>query len=136
MAAKRFEFAASLERDGGILAEGGTPLEQPDPWLPEHLVLVAVAQCLLASLRFYAPGATVSGRADCAGTVARRDEDGLYAFVEVEILLDVEIDPAPTVEQLPKLLDLASRGCFVGNSLTTKPRSVWRVNGQPVEAGP
>lgn len=136
MEAKRFEFAASLESDGTILAEGEAALDPPEPWLPEHLVLVAVAQCMLASLRFYAQGATVSGRAEGAGVVTRRDEDGLYAFVEVEILLDVEIDPAPTAEQLPKLLDLANRGCFIGNSLMTKPRSVWRVNGQSVEAAP
>jgi organic hydroperoxide reductase OsmC/OhrA len=129
--AKRFEYQASLAADGSILAEGGSPVELGEAWLPEHLVLVAVAQCTLASLRFYAKDAAVSGSAEIGGVVTRRDDDGRYALVEVEALLDVSIDPAPAPEDLPELLARAERGCFVGNSLTAHPRTVWRVNGEP-----
>ncbi len=134
MEAKRFEYVASLAPDGSILAEGGAPLAPEDVWLPEHLVLVAVARCTLTSLRHYARDATVSGSAEAAGVVTRRD-DGLFALVEVEVLFDVEIDPAPSRDELPRLLARAERGCFVGNSLTAYPRYVWRVNGEHAEAG-
>jgi hypothetical protein len=132
--AKRFEYAASLDASGGILAEGGSRAELEEAWLPEHLVLVAVAQCTLASLRYYAKGSIVSGSAEAAGVVSRR-EDGLYAFVEVEVLLDVAIDPPVADGELPGLLARAEHGCFIGNSLAVRPRLVWRVNGAHAEAG-
>jgi hypothetical protein len=64
--------------------------------------------------------------------VTRRDEDGRYAFVEIECGLDVELDPAPEPGALRDLLDQAEWGCFIGASLTAKPRYEWRVNGQLV----
>jgi organic hydroperoxide reductase OsmC/OhrA len=132
MRAKRFEYAASLEPGGAVLAEGGSRVELPEAWLPEHLVLVAVAQCTLASLRYYARERTVSGSAETAGVVSRRD-DGSYAFVELEVLLDVAIDPPIDAGELPAVLARAEQGCFVGNSLTARPQLVWRVNGAHVE---
>jgi organic hydroperoxide reductase OsmC/OhrA len=132
MAAKRFEYAASLEPGGAVLAEAGSRVELSEAWLPEHLVLVAVAQCSLASLRYYARESTVSGSAEAAGVVSRRD-DGSYAFVELEVLLDVELDPPVELDELPALLARAERGCFIGNSLTARPQLVWRVNGAHVE---
>jgi hypothetical protein len=74
----------------------------------------------------------VSGSASAEGVVARREDDGRYAFVEVECGLDVELDPALGGERLTELLDLAERDCFVGASLTAKPRYEWRVNGEVV----
>jgi hypothetical protein len=65
--------------------------------------------------------------------ISRRDEDGLYAFVEIELVLDVAMDPQPPLGDLGSLLARAERGCFIGNSLTVHPRSVWRVNGAHVE---
>ena len=109
MAARRFEYAASLEPGGAMLAEGGSRVELSEAWLPEHLVLVAVAQCSLASLRHYARESTVSGSAEAAGVVSRRD-DGSYAFVELEVLLDVELDPPIELDELPALLARAERG--------------------------
>lgn len=132
MRAKRFEYTASLEAGGAILAEGGSSVELDEAWLPEHLVLVAVARCTLASLRFYARERTVSGSAEAAGVVSRRD-DGTYAFVELEVLLEVALDPPVDAGELPALLARAERGCFIGNSLVVRPRLVWRVNGAHVE---
>lgn len=130
--AKRFEYVASLERDGSMRAEDGAPLVADDSWTPEHFVLVGLARCTLKSLRHYARDANVSASAQVAGVVTRRESDGLYALVEVEALFEVEIDPVP--DDLGQLLARAERGCFVGNSLTAKPRYVWRVNGELAEA--
>ena len=58
--------------------------------------------------------------------------DGRFAFVEVECGLDVRLDPEPEAERLTELLALAERDCFVGASLTEKPRYEWRVNGELV----
>lgn len=108
---------------------------EPDPdWSPEHLVLAGLARCTLKSLAFHADQRSVSsrGEAAAAGVVTKRDEDGRYAFVEIECGLDVELEPAPEGEQLTELLDLAERDCFVGASLTEQPRYEWRVNGTVV----
>ena len=131
---KRFEYRASLDREGSILADGGAPLEPWEEWTAEHLVLAGLMRCTLTSLRFHAERASVSvtGSAAADGVVTKREEDGRYALVEVECGLDVELDPAPAGAALEELLDLAERDCFIGASLTAAPRYEWRVNGDVI----
>jgi organic hydroperoxide reductase OsmC/OhrA len=133
--AKRFEYSASVERDGRLLARDDLPLEPPDGWTPEHLVLAALGRCTLTSLDHHAKraGVTAQGSAGASGLVAKRDGDGRYAFVEIECGLDVELDPAPGGEELLELLALAERDCFIGASLTATPRYEWRVNGEVIK---
>lgn len=132
--AKTFEYAASLDADGGLLADGADPLEPGEAWTPEHLVLAGLMRCTLKSLRFHADrrGVSASGGATVHGVVSRREQDGRFALLSVECDLDVRLDPAPKAEALHELLDLTERDCFVGASLTAKPRYEWRVNGEVV----
>jgi uncharacterized OsmC-like protein len=131
---KRFEYAASLDAEGGLLAGGEAPLAPGDPWTPEHLVLAGLMRCTLESLEFHAKrtNVTVRGGAAAEGVVSKREDDGRYAFVELEVGLDVELDPLPEEAALVELLDLAERDCFVGASLTQAPRYEWRVNGEVI----
>ena len=131
---KRFEYAASLDAEGGLLAGGEAPLAPGEPWTPEHLVLAGLMRCTLKSLRFHAEreSVAVSGSAAAEGVVSKREDDGRYAFVEIEVGLDVELDPLPDETALVELLDLAERDCFVGASLTQSPRYEWRVNGEVI----
>ncbi len=124
---KRFEYSVT-ER------AGSPPRAEPD-WTPEHLLLAGLARCTLASLEFHAErmSVRVAGEATAAGVVTKREEDGRYAFVEVECRLDVELESPPEGDRLPELLGLAERDCFVGASLTAKPRYEWRVNGQLIK---
>jgi organic hydroperoxide reductase OsmC/OhrA len=132
--AKRFEYSASVERDGRLLARDDAPLEPPQGWTPEHLVLAALGRCTLTSLDHHAKRAGVAARGSAAasGVVTKRDGDGRFAFVEIECRLDVELDPAPDGEELSELLGLAERDCFIGASLTATPHYEWRVNGQAI----
>ena len=132
--AKRFEYAASLDAEGRLLAGGESPLVPGEPWTPEHLVLAALMRCTLKSLNFHADreGVSIRGGAAAEGIVAKREDDGRYAFVEIECGLDVELDPLPEGDGLVELLDLAERDCFVGASLRPPPRYEWRVNGEVV----
>ena len=131
---KRFEYAASLGADGRLLAEGADPIDPGPAWTPEHLLLAGLMRCTLKSLRFHADrrGVSATGGATAEGLVTRREEDGRFALVSVECGLDVRLEPPPEAEGLRKLLDLAERDCFVGVSLTAKPRYEWRVNGEVV----
>ena len=128
--AKRFDYAVEV-RDTHVLAEGLEPLEVPEGWSPEHLVLAGLVRCTLTSLGYHGRqlGLQVSGGGRATGEVTRRESDGRYAFVEVECLLDVQVTPPPAGEQLNDLIAAAERDCFVGASLTAKPHYRWRVNG-------
>ena len=57
-----------------------------------------------------------------------RDTDGRYAFVRIEVEIDVTLEPEPPAVR--ELLAKAERDCFVGASLTAKPDYRWTVNGE------
>jgi organic hydroperoxide reductase OsmC/OhrA len=124
--ARRFEYAV-VERFGD------PPHAEPD-WTPEHFVLAGLARCTFKSLDFHAKraGITVTGSAAANGLVTRREEDGRYAFVDIDCRLEIELDPQPGEEDLGELLDLAERDCFVGASLNPMPHYEWHVDGKAV----
>ena len=131
--AKTFSYAVSLDRDWtGTSDRGGPPLTDEEGWTPEHLLLAGLARCTLTSLRYHAgrEGIGALGAADARGTVTRRDEDGRYAFTELDVELDVTFEPSP--QDVRELLAKAERDCFVGASLTTTPRYSWIVDGEEV----
>ncbi len=125
--AKQFEYRASLDRAGRALAEGGTPLELTGAWTPEHLVLAGLVACSIESLRHHArrAGLELSADGSARGTVARREQDGRFALVEIDVRIEAELEPPP--ESLEELLTKAERDCFIGASLTLKPRYEWVV---------
>lgn len=127
MTARRFEHAVT-ER------WGESPHAEAD-WTPEHLVLAGLARCTLTALDFHAKrtGIALSGSASAKGVVTKREEDGRYAFVDIDCVLDVQLDPAPDPDRIHELVDLAERDCFIGASLTVQPHYAWRVNGEAVE---
>ena len=86
MPAKRLEYAVTVDRSSRLLAEERAPLETPEEWTPEHLVLAALARCSIASLLYHARRAGVEAAAEASawGTVTKREEDGRFAFVEIE----------------------------------------------------
>ena len=132
--AKHFEYALSVDRAGTATPGGGEPLALGEEWTPEHLVLAGLVRCSIASLQYHAQRANRDAVADASawGLVTRRDEDGRYAFVEIECRIEVEVEPAP--DDVGALLAKAERDCFVGASLTVKPRYRWTVNGEGAEA--
>jgi uncharacterized OsmC-like protein len=131
--AKTFSYAVALDAEGDARSDdGGAVLADDEAWSPEHLVLTGLARCTLTSLRYHARriGVVAGGRAEARGTVTQRDTDGRYAFVRVHVDLDVEIEPAP--QNVRELLAKAERDCFVGATLTARPRYRWTVNGEEI----
>lgn len=129
--ARTFTYAVELDRDWTATSnEGGSPLADEEAWSPEHLVLAGLARCTLTSLRYHArrTGLESAGSANASGEVTQRDTDGRYAFVRVRVELDVTVSPSP--ENVRELVAKAERDCFVGASLTVKPRYRWTVNGE------
>ena len=133
--AKVLEFDVTVDRDRTARSgQAGSPIPAEDAWSSEHLVLAGLVRCTLASMDHTANrvGLEVVGAGSAHGTITKREEDGLYAFVHVESHLEIELDPPPAASDLRDLIARAERGCFVGNSLTTSPRYRWTVNGQEV----
>ena len=131
--AKTFNYAVSLDRDGAVSSgEGGSSIASEEAWSPEHLVLAGLARCTLTSLDYHASrtGVESGGAAEARGEVTQRTTDGRYAFVRVKVDLDVTLDPRP--DNVRELLSKAERDCFVGASLTARPRYRWTVNGEEV----
>jgi uncharacterized OsmC-like protein len=130
--AKEFRYTVGLERAGGIDAEGRAPLELPAAWTPEHLVLAGLLRCTVTSLRYHASRSGIEPVAagSASGIVTRREEDGRYAFVEIDVRLEVELDRDLSRDEVQALLAKAERDCFIGASLTTKPSYHWIVDGE------
>lgn len=132
--AKVLEYEAAIDARGHVSAEGCPPFSLPEEWEAEHLLLAALLRCSLSSLRYHAKrlGAQSRGGGRAAGTVTKRDADGRYAFMEIEAVLDVELEPEPPIAELRELLGKAERDCFISASLSLQPGYVWRVNGAHV----
>jgi organic hydroperoxide reductase OsmC/OhrA len=131
--ARVLTFDVSVDRDRTVSSGlGGATIAAEDAWWAEHLVLAGLARCTLTSLDHHAhrAGLISTGSGSAHGVVTKRDSDGRYAFVELDVQLDVELDPAPDGEAVRELIAKAERDCFVGASLTAKPRYAWKVNGE------
>ncbi|MDX6448427.1 MAG: OsmC-like protein [Gaiellaceae bacterium] len=129
---RTFQYSVAQDRAARVSVDGKPEVELGDEWKPEHLVLAGLVRCTLESLRFHASRAGIDfvASASAAATVTRRGSDERYAFTEISVELELELDPEP--DDVPELLAAAERDCFVGASLTAKPRYSWRVNGAPV----
>ena len=130
---RRFEYGVELDAEWTARSDrGGRELPADDSaWTPEHLLLASLCRCTLTSLRHHAgkAGVSVASQGRARGTVARRAEDGRYAFVELDVELGVALDPLPAQGDRAGAVGKAERDCFVGASLTKPAVYRWRVNG-------
>lgn len=134
--AKVFEYTSGLDREAGVSAEGGVPVQLTAEWTPENVLLAALLRCAVASLEHYAKpaGLAVTATGTAHGTVTLREADGVFGLVEADAYLEIELTPPPEPEALARLLARAKAGCFVSNSLSVEPTFHWRVNGSDVSA--
>ena len=134
-AGRVLEFDVTVDRDRiARSGRGGAALSPDESWVAEHLVLAGLVRCTLSSLDYSAERAglevAASGRAN--GTVTKREGDGRYAFVSVDVHFEVALDPGIAPAAVSELVARAEKGCFVGNSLIARPRYHWTVNGKEV----
>lgn len=125
--AKVFDYAVELAADGtatmpdreGVLAAPG--------WTADHLLLAALLRCSIDSLAYHArrAGSTVTASGSASGRVTKRESDGRYAFVAIDVHVDAIVEPAAADPE--DLAAKAERDCFIGSSLTVKPRYEWRL---------
>ncbi|HUJ56771.1 MAG TPA: OsmC family protein [Gaiellaceae bacterium] len=134
--AKELHYAVDLGAGGELRDESGAALRVPPEWTPEHLLLAALIRCSLAGLRYHAERAGLAVGASSGSVhalVTRRESEERYAIAQADVELDVEVEPQPGHDELGELLAKAERDCFVGSSLTSRPRYHWTVNGRSAD---
>jgi organic hydroperoxide reductase OsmC/OhrA len=123
---KELRFAVDLRDE--LRTEDGTPLAADVAWTPEHLLLAALVRCSLKSLDYHARRAgngVESSRGSARALFTRRESDGRYAATEIDVELEVRFATQPGEDELAALFEKAERDCFIGASLTAKPRYAW-----------
>jgi organic hydroperoxide reductase OsmC/OhrA len=123
---KELRYAVDLRDD--LRTEDGTPLGADAAWTPEHLLLAALIRCSLKSLEYHARRArneVESAHGSARALITKRESDGRYATTEIDVELEVRFRQQPGEHELAELLEKAERDCFVGASLTVKPRYRW-----------
>jgi organic hydroperoxide reductase OsmC/OhrA len=125
--AKVFDYAVELGADGTMAIPDGAGFVPPSGWTADHLLLAALLRCSLDSLAYHArqAGSTTRASGSASGRVTKRESDGRYAFAEIDVRVDATLEP-PAAEA-EALAAKAERDCFVGSSLTVKPRYDWRL---------
>jgi uncharacterized OsmC-like protein len=125
---KVLQYDVELDRGGRLTIPGGGQLVSPEGWSADHLLLAALLRCSLESLAYHArrAGHSVTATGSAHGTIQRAGEDDRYRFVEIDVAIDAQLDPRPN--EVDDLIEKSERDCFVGASLSLKPRYEWRVS--------
>jgi organic hydroperoxide reductase OsmC/OhrA len=94
---------------------------------PEELLLAALIRCSVKSLDYHARragNALEHAQGSARALITKRESDGRYATTEVDVELAVRFRHATAVDEL---FEKAERDCFIGASLTAKPRYTWSL---------
>lgn len=123
-----FEYAVEIDRGGRMSVPGGAQVASPEGWSPDHLLLAALVRCSIDAFAYHArrAGRETDASGSAHGTITKRDADGRYAFVEINVEIDVTV--TPRAEDPADLVAKAQRDCFVGASLRIEPEYTWRVS--------
>ena len=126
--AKVLEYAVEVDRGNRMTIPGGAQIEHAEGWSPDHLLLAALVRCSIDSFTYHArrAGHDVSASGSGHGKITKRDVDGRYAFVTIDVAIDAQLEPR--AGETDDLIAKAERDCFVGASLTIKLEYTWRVS--------
>jgi organic hydroperoxide reductase OsmC/OhrA len=126
--AKVLEYAVDIDRVGRMTIPGGAQIQPGEGWSPDHLLLAALVRCSIDSLVYHArrAGHEVSATGDAIGKITKRETDGRYAFVSIEVRIGAQL--IPRADDADALIAKAERDCFVGASLTVAPEYTWQVS--------
>lgn len=127
--AKELRFAVDLRDD--LRTEDGTALGAGAAWTAEHLLLAALLRCSVTSLGYHARRAGTAvddAHASARCLVTKRESDGRYAIVELDVEVEARLTTQLGEHELAELLAKAERDCFIGASLAVTPRYTWSIS--------
>jgi organic hydroperoxide reductase OsmC/OhrA len=126
--AKVLEYAVEVDRGGRMTIPGGAQMTPGEGWSPDHLLLAALVRCSIDALAYHArrAGHDVTASGEAFGKVTKRERDGRYAIVEVDVTVHAQL--SPRAADTAPLVEKAERDCFVAASLTVQPEYTWHVS--------
>ena len=126
--AKVFEYAVELDRGGRLTIPGGGQFIPPEGWSADHLLLAALVRCSIDSFAYHArrAGHEVEASGEVQGYITKHEDEGRYRFMEIDVRIDAQLKPR--TNEVDDLIMKAERDCFVGATLTLKPRYEWHVS--------
>ena len=143
LTAKVFTYQADVawesDRLGSAAAEGRPQLPVAPPpdfpggdetrWSPEHLFLASLQSCTMLSALAHCAhnGIEVqSYRSTGHGEIARRENDGRYAFQRVMLTVSMRVAPGQAA-RARALARKFSRDCFITASTRAEVEHDWRI---------
>ncbi len=126
--AKTLEYAVEVDLGGRLTIPGGGQLVPPEGWSADHLLLAALLRCSIDGFAYHArrAGHDVTASGSARGTITRSGDDDRYRFVDIDVAIDAQLEPRTTNPD--ELIAKGERDCFVGASLSVKPRYEWHVS--------
>jgi organic hydroperoxide reductase OsmC/OhrA len=126
--AKVLEYAVDVDRAGRMTIPGGGQFVPPEGWSADHLLLAALVRCSIDSFTYHArrAGHEVQASGEAQGKITKEGEDGRYRFVEIGVRIDAQL--TPRTNEPDDLIAKGERDCFIGASLTVKPKYTWHVS--------
>jgi organic hydroperoxide reductase OsmC/OhrA len=141
---KTFSYAAELDwrgdRTAVVRADDRPPITVGPPedfpsgdaaqWSPEHLFLVSLQSCTMLSFLAHCShnGVEVTGyRAQASGQIARREEDGRYAFRRVSMTVTAQVAGGHAA-LAQSLTGKAERDCFISASTNAEIETTWHIS--------
>lgn len=110
---------------GSRALKGGAPAQfdgtDESLWSPEHLILAALAQCLMATYHALNKRYPIETKsyASKAESVLDKTREGLV-FTSFKVVVTVKV-PADRAEDAKKLIELSKKYCITSNALKTAP---------------
>jgi peroxiredoxin-like protein len=122
----------ALHRRGFVKGENGIPNTldfsvppefggEPGQWTPEHLLLAAVASCLVATFRGMSTKSKLEfPRIDVTVKGNIEKQDGCLCFTKIILHPEVLIGREEDRERTTRLLEKAERACLIARSLSAE----------------
>ena len=143
LTSKVFTYQADVrwegERHGSAHVEGRQPLQvapppefpggDPSAWSPEHLYLASLQSCtMLSTLAHCAHDGidVLAYRSTAHGEVARREDDGRYAFQRIMLTVMMRVGPGHA-GRARGLTGKFIRDCFITATTRAEVESDWRI---------
>ena len=110
---------------GARSLKGGAPAQfdgtDESLWSPEHLILAALAQCLMATYHALNKRNPIETRSysSKAESVLDKTREGLV-FTSFKVSVTVKV-PADRADDARKLIELSKKYCITSNALKTAP---------------
>lgn len=98
-------------------------------WSPEHLLVAALASCLMTTFRAIAAnsGVEVLGYTDRSTGRLLRGDDGVYRIAKVTLRPMVVISEESRADRTLRLLEKAERVCLISRSVSSDVELVAKV---------